>query len=367
MNTNAKIGAGQLLLLIFLSRVVITLTYGISAGTHWVNNADWLAALFMPVLLLLLSLPVFGFLKVSHHQDICAFSKQLHPNVGTIVTVLYGVLFLVLAFSPVSRFSFFVTSAMQPEKGRWFFPILIMLPVCFGATKGIQAIVRTGALFSALGMIAIVAIVAALIKRMDMLNVYSPLYDGVYEVVNSGALMLANSMELSMILMLAPKVRGKLFGAYIGYSFLASVFLFLIMFTVTAVLGPFARLQLFPFYSVAGVAKIGELANLSALEAAVWIVGVFIKSSVYILLSAQCFSTVVLKRTPKLLIWILGLIATLLAVFTSSNVTNAQRDFSVAGSFVVQGIFLVLIPLVLAVAGLIKRRKYGEKMFMSVD
>jgi spore germination protein KB len=367
MKNPSKIGAGQLLLVIFLSRVEITLTYGVSAGVHSVNNADWLASLFMPILLTLLALPTFWFLKVSGNGDVCTFAYGIGKGIGRITSFLYGVLFLVLAFSPISRFSFFVTSVMQPEKGHWFFPILIILPVCFGAIKGVQAIVRTGALLSVVSILSIVVIVSALIDRLDMLNVYSPFYDGVREVADSLSLMVANSMELSIILMLAPRVKGSLPKAYFGYVCLVTVFLFLVMFTVVAVLGEFAQLQLFPFYSVAGVAKIGELSNLSALEASVWIVGVFIKSALYLYLSANCFCHLFPSRLRTVILLVLGAVVAVLAALTSANVTNAQRNFSTAGSLVVQGIFLVLFPILLAVTGKIKRRMYGEKMFMSAD
>lgn len=356
MSTQPRFGAGQLFFLIFLSRIVLTLTYSISSGGHTVNNADWLAAIFMPLVLLVIAIPSGLFLSVSNNQDICSFSYTLHPFVGKTVSVLYSALFFILAYTPVARFSFFVTSAMQPEQGNWFFPILIFLPVCFAAVKGVQAIVRTGAVFAVVSMVAIGVIVLALLPRFDRFNIYSPLYDGWGEVGHSLTLMLSNSLELSMILMLAPMVRGSIKKAYLCYAVLAPVVLFGVLFTVVAVLGDYANLQLFPFYSVAGIARIGELTNLSALEASVWIVGVYVKSSMYLYLSHRCLCRIVPDRYRTIALCVLSAAGVVVAALSSETVKKAQLNFSVSGTLVIGCIFLIVIPLVLALAGKVKKK-----------
>ena len=361
MTTNPKIGAGQLFFLIFLSRIVLTLTYSISSGGHTVNNADWLAALFMPIVLLVIAVPTFCFLKVSHRRDVCEFAHGIHPAFGRVIAVLYAILFFVLAYTPVARFSFFVTSAMQQEQGNWFFPILIFLPVCFAAIKGIQAIVRTGAVFAVVSFAAVGIILVALIPRLDFLNIYSPWYDGGTEIGYSLTLMISNSLELSMILMLAPTVKGSITRAYLCYAFFAPMVLFFVLFTVVAVLGQYANLQLFPFYSVAGIARIGELTNLSALEASVWIVGVFIKSATYLYLSHRCLQRVVGSNHRSAVICLLGAAGVIAASLSSETVKKAQLNFSVGGTLVISGIFIVALPLILAAAGKIKKKVCYEK------
>ncbi len=361
MNAKQTIGAGQFFLIIFLSRVVLTLTYSISSGGHTVNNADWLAALFMAPLLLLVAIPTFWFYKVSGNRDICSYAYHLHKRVGQVVSVGYGILFFVLAYTPVARFSFFATSAMQTEKSEWFFPVLIFIAVIFAAHKGLQAIVRTGAILSVVGIISIVAIMLALIPRMDWLNVYTPLYDGWQEVGESILLMLSNSLELSMVLMLAPQIQGSLQKAYLGYAILTPIVLFLVLFTVVAVLGPYANLQLFPFYSVAGIARLGELNNLSAMEASVWIVGVFIKSAVYLTLCVQCLKGILPIVWQPWAVPALGLAGAVAAALSSESVKRAQLNFSVTGTLVIGFVYLILLPLIVIAMGWIKKKVHHEK------
>ncbi len=320
MKPTEKIGAGQFFLLIFLSRVVLTLTYSINSGGHTISNADWFAALFMPLVLAVMGIPAFWFIRSCGGRDLCDLAFTLGNGAGKALSFLYGSLFLLLTFTPVARFSFFVTSTMQTEKGEWFFPILIMGAVTFGAVKGIQALARTGAVLAVIGTVAITTILLALLPRMDWLNIYNPLSDGLGEVGKSVLLLIGNSLEISMIYMLAPYVKGSITKAYIGYCITAPLMLFLVLFTVMAVLGPYATLQLFPFYSVAGIAKIGELTNLSALEASVWIVGVFAKCSLYLFFSYRCFARVFHLKKTTLWITVLGVVATILAAMSSDNV-----------------------------------------------
>ncbi len=362
MTTNTKIGAGQLYLMLLLSRVVLTLTYSINSDGHTISNADWFAALGMPVVLLLIGLPVFWNFRQTANKNLCDVAFSLHPQVGKAVSLGYASVFFLLTVTPVARFSFFVTSTMQPEQGKWFFPLLILPCVVFGAVKGLQAIARTTAILSVIGVVSTLAILAALIPRMEWLNIYTPLYHGWGGVGESLLLLISNSLELLPLLMLVSRVKGKPFKAYLGYAITAPLLLFLILFGVMAVLGEYATLQLFPFYTAAGIAKIGELTNLSAVAASVWIVGVFAKCALNLYLCYDCLARVFPLQRRGLVLVVLGLLAAVLASLSSDTLTKAQQNFSIYGSLTVGGVFILLIPVALGVAAKIQRRRNNETM-----
>ncbi|MBR3844460.1 MAG: GerAB/ArcD/ProY family transporter, partial [Clostridia bacterium] len=144
MTYTSKIGSGQLFLFVVLSRVIITLAYGINAGGHTISNGAWFACLILPLTLLLLGLPTLWFIKNAGGVSISDYAFSLGKGVGITVSVLYALLFFALSFSSVGRFSFFVTSTVQTKQTIWFFPILMMAAVCFGAIKGLRAIFRAG-------------------------------------------------------------------------------------------------------------------------------------------------------------------------------------------------------------------------------
>lgn len=357
MRSTAKIGAGQLFLFMVLSRVIITLTYSINSGDHVVNHADWLAALMLPVVLVILAIPTFWFLKRAGGVTVCEYAYTIGKPVGITVSVLYAALFFLMSFITMARFSFFVTSTTQNERGIFFFPILIVIPVLYAAIKGLPAIMRVSGLLTMISLITIAGIMAALIPRLDGLNLFTPLYDGWGNVGRSLLLLSSNSIGHVVLLMLAPNVRGNIKKAYAAFAVVAPLIIFLILFTTLLVLGSFSTLQMFPFYAAAGVAKLGELSNLSALEASVWIWGVFLRSSLHLYLCFQCLSGIIPRRFRGWTLFVLALLTVLCAALSSATVGSTQQNMYIPGSLATVIVFTMVLPALLIAVGTIRKRR----------
>ncbi len=361
MKHGGKISAGQLFLLAFIARVIITLAYGINAGGHTISNADWLACLALPIPLLLLGIPTFLLLRQSKGTSLCDYCYTLGKPLGRVMCSLYALLFFTLSFSSVGRFSFFVTSTLQTHRGVWFFPILMMGAVCFGAVKGLNGLLRAGSVLTVICVAAIVTIILSLIPRFDMLNILSPFYNGQGDFWQSLLLLTFSSMEMGLFLLLTPRVRGSVVKCYVGYALAAPVFLFLVFFTIIAVLGEYAQTQMFPFYGVSGMAGIGELTNLSALEASVWMIGVFLKSAVYLYLCYCCLSRMIPHRYRTLTLVLLAVLGVFCSVYSSENVTMAGESYGLPVIMGFNLLFVVVLPLIVWGIGLVKRRKSRER------
>lgn len=360
MSYTSKIGSGQLFLFVVLSRVIITLAYGINAGGHTISNGAWFACLLLPISLFVLGIPTLLFIRKAKGVSICDYAFTVGKKTGYTVSILYAVLFFALSFSSVGRFSFFVTSTVQTNQSIWFFPILMMGAVCYGAVKGLRAIFRAGAVLSFFCIAAILAIVIVLFPRFEFLNILSPFYDGLGQVGYSVTMLTFSSMEMGAFLMLAPMVKGRLTKTYVWYAVVSALFLFVVFFTVMAVLGEYATLQMFPFYGVAGVAQIGELSNLSALEAAVWMIGVFIKSAVYLHLCYDCLAFLVPKRYRSIAIVILAILGVFAAVYTSGSLVTSKTSYALPIVIGFNLVFSVVLPIFLLIAEKIKRGKTNE-------
>ncbi|MBR3844269.1 MAG: GerAB/ArcD/ProY family transporter, partial [Clostridia bacterium] len=213
-------------------------------------------------------------------------------------------------------------------------------------------------------ILAIVAILLSLIPRFEFLNILPPFYDGVGQVGYSLTMLTFSSMEMGAFLMLAPMVKGKITKTYIAYALVSSVFLFVVFFTIMAVLGEYATLQMFPFYGAAGVAQIGELSNLSALEASVWMIGVFLKSAVYLHLCYDCLSFFISTRHRSLAIVGLALLGVFCAVFTSNSLVTSNISYALPIVISFNGLFSVVIPVVVLIIGKLKRRNQNESKAM---
>ncbi len=360
MSRRPVIGAGQLFCYLLLSRVVLTLTYSINFNAHTIGPTDWLAALLLPPFLLALALPAFVLRRRSGPVSVCEYAFSLSKPLGRAVSLLYGAGFFLLTVLPVSRFSFFVTSTLQPEKSPLFFPLLLLLPACYAVCRGLEAIFRLSALLSVVCLLSLLAIVAVLLPRFDSLNILSPFYEPRGALGLSLLLLLSNSLEVFVVLMLPGAVRGGVKKAYLGYALVAPLFLFLIFYTVLAVLGPYSALQMFPFYTAAGVAKVGELRNLSAVAAAVWILGVFAKSSLSLLLCRRCLLPLTPKAARPFLLPALGAAATACAAWNSATMAENKLNFSMPLMLGVVGVYLIALPLLLAALGKRKENRHRE-------
>ncbi len=365
MSYTSKIGSGQLFLFVVLSRVIITLAYGINAGGHTISNGAWFACLLLPITLLVLGIPTLVFIRKAKGVSICDYAFTVGKKTGYTVSILYAILFFALSFSSVGRFSYFVTSTMQTNQSIWFFPILLMGAACFGAIKGLRAVFRAGAVLSIFCIAAILAIVIALFPRFEFLNILSPFYDGFGKVGYSVTMLTFSSMEMGAFLMLAPLVNGKLTKTYIWYAVVSALFLFVVFFTVMAVLGEYATLQMFPFYGVAGVAQIGELSNLSALEAAVWMIGVFLKSAVYLHLCYDCLAFLIPKEYRSIAIVVLAVLGIFAAVYTSDSLVSSKTSYALPIVIGFNVVFSVILPVILLIIGKIKRGKQYEANVLS--
>ncbi len=367
MTYTSKIGSGQLFLFAVLSRVIITLAYGINTSGHTISNGAWFACLLLPISLLVMGIPTLWFIKKSGGVSICDYAFTLGKGMGIAVSLLYAFLFFALSFSSVGRFSFFVTSTIQTNQSIWFFPILMMAAVCFGAIRGLRAIFRAGAVLSVLCILSIVAIIIALFPRFEFLNILSPFYNGIGQVGYSFTMLTFSSMEMGTFLMLAPMVKGKLTKTYIAYALVAALFLFVVFFTIMAVLGDYAMLQMFPFYGVAGVAQIGELSNLSALEASVWMIGVFLKSAVYLHLCYDCLQFFIPKNHRSIAIVLLAVLGVFSAVYTSNSLVSSKTGYALPIIIGFNVVFSVVIPLAVLIIGGWKRRKNNENSPLPVS
>ncbi len=365
MNSQKTVGAGQLLLFLTFARVTVSLTHHLNTARHVIGQADWLAALLLPAVLAVLALPTAWLLRVGEGRTVCRAARLLGKGWGAVYAGAYALLFFVMAFAAVGRFSFFVTSTMQPDQSPWFFPALLLLPVCYAALKGLQAIMRAGAVLAVMGLVLVVFVLATLVPRMDLLNVYSPLYNGWGGLARSVAMVTANSGVGAVLLMVAPRVRGRWQRAYAGYALAAGVAVFGVAFTTLAVLGGFSGIQLFPFFTAAGVANVGELNNLSALYAAAWIWGVFVQAALYLELCWQCLSAFIPDRLRTAALVVLAALAAVCAGLITGSLPAARQSFQPVGLLVMHGVYMVVLPLVLAAGLQFKKRK--EAAYAQLD
>lgn len=326
----SKIAPYQLFFIIFVSRIVVTLTYiqTVSVGKL---GTDFLFSVGVSYLVVMLaSLPIV----------ICV-KRGINPFKNTIISMLYSLYFIWISGVNISRFSYFASSRLNTDSTMIFFAVIIALAVCYCAYLGIEGISRFGA-FCGLILIFTVLVVAIFnVHNLKMLNYYPIYTNSTLDVIQNGFVMASNSAEPVVLFALSSKVNGnKIKPYFIGVS-LAYLVVFILIFYVIGVMGAGASLQSYPVFTLFQLASFGSMSRLDMLHISFWVLALLLKCSVL------CYcATISVKRLNhgiksiivSALTGVVGILVTELLSMNSSGITK----YISLGIF---ALFTVIIPL----------------------
>ena len=149
------------------------------------------------------------------------------------------------------------------------------------ALYGVQALGRTAAVVAAAGIALLLLFGALLIPRMEAVNFPPAVFGGWRAVFAQTVKELPRTAEIVAVGALYPSVRGKVgkpFAVFVGLN--AALTLFVCMIT-TGVLGDFAGLTAYPFYTAVTAARAGVLERLDLLVVALWLGTFFVRVSLF--------------------------------------------------------------------------------------
>lgn len=337
-----KIAPVSIFFMLYISRIVVSLT-NIQSVTTGIMSTDVLLSVLMSMAFtLILSLPA-----------LYCYKKNKNPFSIKWVSFFYGIYFVFLAGVNISRFAYFASTTLNPDINAWMFCVLIALCGFYGAFLGIEGIGRFSAFAFFLLVLAVMAVVLFSIKGYDEINLYPVIRNSTNSILKNTLYMTSNSFEMIVLLCLKNKINTAAVKPYI-FSVIASFFtLFVLLLMVNGVMGDGASLQTFPLFSLFQLAKTGIFERLDILHISFWILGIFVKSVILIYCSSLCVKP--FKNKSKCLV------SAVLSMITAIVFSNLVRlnDLSLAVTFVPFGIFCVVIP-VLTLA--FKKRNYGDEL-----
>ena len=132
-----KISPLSLFYILFICRIVVSLTSVHSVSTTEINSQALISFVIAMVMTVVFSLPaVFCYKMNKNPIDIKWVSK------------LYYVYFIFIAAVSVSRFSYFASTTLNPETQGWLFALIVCVCAFYGTTLGVEALSRFSALVS---------------------------------------------------------------------------------------------------------------------------------------------------------------------------------------------------------------------------
>lgn len=363
MLEGGKISYKQMIMLIFISRVITWITFLPVILAPPANQDVWIDCLMAFPIHLIVALPVYLLAKKFPNQTLYEYSQAITGKAGQWVGILYIWFFIHMSALTLSNFSEFFTTIIMPETPSLFFVITLTLVAAYAAHHGIEVLGRLSEFIAPIIMIALLGVVLLLVKDMDLKELTPILEKGIYPSILNGLSPVSQTVEIIGLAIIFPflNVRQKIKKVYIFTPLLLVLFLFILTTSVIALLGDdLAKSSTYPFYSIVRLVHVGDfLERIEAIHVAIWILGMFIKVSFYYYLIVLGVGQLFHLKDYKPLILPVGTIIVSLSNVLGQNVVET-REFTSFWIYTWYTMFFILfIPSLLLLTAII--RKKGEQ------
>lgn len=337
-----KIAPISIFFMLYISRVVVTLTNMQSVASGLINTDMLISIVLALGLNLFLCLPA-----------IWCYKNNKNPFEVKGVNLFYALYFIYLAGVNISRFSYFASSVLNPESSAWVFSLIIA--VCAGCASrfGIEGLSRFSAFAFILIVLTVVVGTVFNLKNYNEINLYPVITNSTGSILENVLFITSSSVEVVVLLCLGKKVNGSAVKPFV-FSVIASFLTtFILILFINATMGDAANLQSFPVYTMFQLAKIGLYERLDVLQISFWIFGIFIKSVLLIYCSSISIKSY--KNSTKCIISSALALAVAFAFTEFTEIGTNSPVIYVAPYFVA----CVLIPLLTLI---FKKKDSGDEL-----
>ena len=288
MTKEARIGSAGLFSLLFLCRMLTTVTFSPFLGDSHLEGDSIINILFACIFIAVLSIPSALFFRRFPENNPVNLIKK--TGLSKAVSLFYWLVFLFFASVSLSRFFIFTTGIIFPEKNMNLFLVIAVAMCSYCSFFGIEALTRGNMILLAFTVIGVSAILFSVTGKFSVYNLEPIFFRPFSESVINGLSAAGRTAEAAAFLFLASKTNGKIgrgFFICLACFFVSLSVLFLFL---NGVSGEFAKTQLFPFYSLAVIAQFPFFERLDAVATALWIFAILVKTSLFIYISGNLIS-----------------------------------------------------------------------------
>lgn len=340
--TRGKISPLGLFYILFICRIVVSLTSVHSVSKTEINSQSLISYILAMLLTVVFSLPaIFCCKKGKNPIDVKCVSK------------LYYAYFLIVASVSVSRFSYFASTTLNPETQGWLFALIVCTCAFYGAFLGIEALSRFSAFCFVLLSLAVVSVILCNFNTFREINLYPIITSSKFDLIKNAVVFASNTSEIAMLLAIFPKVNGRCERSYIRFICLSFLTVFILLYFAIAVMGKSVVIRNFPFYSFFQISKFGTFERLDVLHISFWIMGVFVKA----VTSLYCASSCVSKKPKRSFVFASSFIVFVISILMLklSDGQGVNYEFTMILFFA----FCVIIPVSTLV---FKKKNYGDEL-----
>ena len=319
-----RVGAGQLFCLLFLSRFLLVLAVNsrFSDGGSILDNILSELAAFAANFLLVL--PVWAMHRRRPGLDLLDQAYLAWGKAAVAVCLFYALYLVAVNWYYLSLFQLYIGNVIEVRTPVWVVAAGVLVMACYGALRGVEAILRASGVILAALCAGLVFIVALLLPKMDPLHFEPLLYHGPQQALSGLVLFLSHNTGIVSLGLLLPLVRGRKKLGFVVWNTGICVTLAVLLVVIVGVAGDYLEGQLFPVYTASAMAEAGPFQRLDAFYLGMWMMGLFMKVSFDLYLISYCITKCWNERAGKLSIFAA-------AVFIAAGAQLSVVDRAVQG------------------------------------
>ncbi len=362
MKTLERLSAGQLFMMLYISRMVVNVTYSSYSSDVGSLRYGVTASVIAMVITFFMLVPVYFMIRTNKNRNVTDNAFSVFRWLGKAVALIYGLYFLWILINTISFFDIMVKNAANPNTSVFILSLAVVGAAVYAAYKGIEALGRASSLIFIIIVAALIVLIFSLIPEADILNTEPPSMENSTDIMETVFNAIAKNSCIPAMAFLLPLASGNLKRGAVCWVFGVYLSMAVMIFMITAVLGDYLDTQVFPVYTVTAIASLGVTRRLDGIFLGVWTAGMFVKISLFIYLISVCVKRIFGNKAAKLSIILSG--AVIVFVSTAVSGTNGIFNllFDVKLLFIFTMLTGVIIPLVLGVVNIRRKKCSGMQI-----
>jgi len=309
-----------------------------------------------------------GFLTVYIAWKLHQLYPELSPVqysekiVGKVIGKLLGLLFVLFYIQNtgviIRQYTEFITFNVLPETPNAALSISIMFVSALAVRGGIEVLARSAVICTTIFMITALCLFL-LIKDIDVTNMFPILEHGIAPVFKGGFIYQAWFSELFLLAFIFPFIKNSQKSLKSGMKvslYVLIIFLYFNFFVLT-LLGLSSLNQLYPVYSIIrAISVLGFIENLEVLITASWVLGNFVKLSVFLYIASMALAHLLKSSDYRIFVFPISLLLIFFSYWGIPNIVLLMDYMTKIQPFYFISV-QTIIPLILLLIALARRKR----------
>jgi spore germination protein KB len=361
MLEQGKISNIQFMLLIIISRLMLTVTYLSYIDSPPWNQDAWISDLLSFPMHIFLVIPIYSLAKLFPQLTIIESAEVILGFGGKVIGFLYVGFFLHRTSFLLRQFGEFLTAIPYPETPMIVFIGITALFAAYAVNQGIETICRVGEIVSPIILTSLILIFLMMAKDVDITTLKPFLESGMGPIAYGAFIVAARTTSVMFLPMLSPYINkpDKIKNSMLLALFILTLYFIPITITTIGVFGLEQASKLnFPFYHLVRMVRIGQfLERIDAIFIGFWVLSMFINVAAHYYLTVLGTAQVLKLKDYRYIIAPMGTIIVVVSLIQSDNMIELSEFLSYKVFTWYALIFTFILPLILLFTAILRKKR----------